>query len=335
MRNRKFIISFILLIITMPCTYGGCVVIFSNGDDDSNKKIADNDSSGGFIGITSQAAITPMNAEALAVGAFTGGQTSVASQSSELNQRPNLTPINAFRPLRFPLALADSLRRIELDPARIIFSRTTVINESGKFEGSCGGDFSYTLNFNRVTEKFSGNLSFRDYCDDGIIISGETDVDGSFEVSSGGFDTATFLFGSLSDGSQTLDGEISLDFSDTPIMASFTAYSTDEHTGRVYWIKDYSINLSELVGRMEIEVFGTFYHPDYGFVTLSTLDPFIVHDEDDRPASGRLVVQGDHNTRAQLIAIDQLHFGIEADPEASGIFDWDSGILNWNDSSTF
>ena len=296
------------------------------------KENIDDDSSGGFIGITSQAAITPMNAEALAGGAFAGGLIRVVPKSSKLNQNSNSTQIDAFRPLRFLLVLGDSLRRIELAPALIIFSPTNVMTESGNFEGSCGGDFSYTLNFNRVSERFSGNLSFRDYCNDGFTISGKTDIDGSFEVSSGDFDTAAFLFDSLSDGSQTLAGEISIDFSDTPILASFTAYITDEQVGKVYWIKDYSMNLFKLDGHIEIEIFGTFYHPDNGFVILTTSDPFIVHDEDYWPTSGQLVIQGDGGTKAQLMALDQLHYGIEADTVGDGILDWDSGILNWNDS---
>ena len=90
--------------------------------------------------------------------------------------------------------LGDSLRRIELAPALIIFSPTNVMTESGNFEGSCGGDFSYTLNFNRVSERFSGNLSFRDYCNDVFTISGKTDIDGSFEVSSVYIYKSPFLF---------------------------------------------------------------------------------------------------------------------------------------------
>lgn len=331
MKNRKFIILFIFLIITLPYAYGGCVVVYSSGGIDREKKIDDGDSSRGFIGIISQATINPENAGHLTAGAFAGGLTGVEIQSSQLYQNSNSPQIDGFNPLRFLIVLGDSLRRIKFAPAQISFSRTDVIIENGNFEGSCGGDFSYTLNFNRVSERFSGNLSFTDYCDDGIIISGETDVDGSFELSSGDFDTATFLFDSLSDGSHTLDGEIAIDFSDTPILASFTAYSTDKHAGSVYWIKDYSMNLYELVGHIEIEIFGTFYHPDYGFVTLTTFDPFIVHDEDDWPTSGRLVIQGANDTTAQLTAIDRLRYRIEADTEGNGIFDWDSGIFNWND----
>jgi hypothetical protein len=331
MKNDKFIILIILFAFLLPCTYGGCVVVFSSGDLDQDKENIDDDSSGRFKGITSQAEITPMNAEALAAGAFAGGLTSVVSRNLELNQSSKSIQIDTFRPLRFPLLLGDSLRRIDLVKAPMIFSRTDVITESDNFEGRCGGDFSYTLNINRVSKRFSGNISFRDYCDDGIILSGKANVDGTFKVNSGDFVTATFLFDDLSDGSHSLNGEISMDFSDTPILATLTAYSQDEHTGQVYWIKDYSINLYELVDRIEIEIFGTFYHPDNGFVTLTTSSPFVVLDEDDWPVSGRLIIQGDNDTKARLIALDQLRYRIETDTQGNGIFDCNSGIMNWTD----
>ena len=188
------------------------------------------------------------------------------------------------------------------------------------------------MTFNRESEKFSGSLSFEDYCDGGITISGDVNVYGTFEIDSGDFDTANFSFDDLSDDTHSLNGEIQIDFSDTPILANFTAYSTDRLTGQVYWIKNYSMNLIESVGHIEAEIFGAFYIPDYGHVALKTSQPFVLHDTDNWPTSGQLVIQGDSDTTAQITAIDQLHCRIEADTNGDGIFDWDSGIRNWNDS---
>jgi hypothetical protein len=64
---------------------------------------------------------------------------------------------------------------------------------------------------------------------------------------------------------------------------------------------------------------------------LTTSKPFVVHDGDDRPTSGQLVIQGDNDTMAQLTALDQLRYRIEADSAGKGFFDWDSGILNWQE----
>jgi hypothetical protein len=331
MKNCRFIILIIFLAFALPYIYGGCVVVYSSGGFDSNQDQNKDQTTVGFAGTTLQAEITPQNAEALAEGAFAGGLSGTAPKSLKLSQSSNSAQLDLFRPFRFPQVLGNSLRRIELGAALNTPSFSSDITESDDLAGSCGGELSYTLILNKISGQYSGNLSYTDYCDNGVIIAGDADVDGTFDVSSGVFETATFAFDDLSDGSHTLDGEITMDFSDAPVTATFAAYCKDEKTGKVYWLKDYSINLAELSGRAEIEVFGTFYHPDNGFVTLTTSEPFVVFDEDDWPSSGELVIQGDGATKAQLIAIDQLQYRIEADTDGDGIFDWDSGLRNWTE----
>jgi hypothetical protein len=306
--------------------------VFSSGDDDLNPPEDDDSSFGIYSGITSEATINSGNAVQLAAGALAGGLMPHGPQGSAPDQAAADSQGDTFRILRFPLTLADSLRRIEPAPAAIFFSRSNPVIESGQFTGSCGGGFSYTLRLDRETQTFKGSLAFADYCADAITISGQTAVDGSFQTGSGNFVSATFRFERLGDGTRSLNGEISMDFSDSPTLATFDATSTDEHTGQVYRIKDYSLNLFELAGTVEIEIFGTFYHPDYGYVRLTTSDPFIVHAQDDWPASGQMAVHGDHSTGAQLRALDHLQYGIEVDSSGDGIFDWDSGALNWNDA---
>ena len=331
MKNCKFFVLIILFALSLPCMYGGCVVVFSSGDFDNDKDKIEDETSDGFTGSTSQAAITQTNVETLAAGAFAGGLTSGVPNSFKSAQSSHADQLDVFRPLRFPLVLGDSLRRIELGTAFITFGRSSVTTERDHFAGGCGGELASTLTLNRISGKFRGNLLFTDYCEGGIVISGQTDVDGTFEVISGNFNTANFAFDDLSDGSHTLEGQISMDFSDTPVVATFSAYSKDEQTGKRYWIKDYSVNLFELAGHVDIEIFGTFYHPDDGFVTLTTSEAFVVHDEDDWPTSGRLDIKGDNDTEARLIAIDQLRYRVEADTDGDGIFDWESDTLNWND----
>jgi hypothetical protein len=333
MNNSKFIIISILLIFLLPFTYGGCFVVFSSGDT-IRRPEDDGTSSDGFVGIISQATIGSENAVQLTAGALTGGLTGYDSKPFLSDQRVVQNRPDAFRILQWPLILRDSLRKIDISPVLTFFSRSGLITENGRFEGSCGGHFSHTLRLNRETEKFDGSLAFDEYCDGGISISGDTDVEGSFQAGTGNFVTAAFFFEHLSDGAHRLDGEISMDFSASPTLVTFSACSTDVHGGQVYWIKDYSLNLFEFAGHVEIEIFGAFYHPDYGFVTLTTSDPFIIHDDDEWPASGQMIIYGDHNTSAQLMAIDHLRYGIEADSAGDGIFDWDSGILSWHDASS-
>ena len=332
MKIRKFTIFCLLLILALPYTYGGCVVVFSSGNSASKDKIRDDESSGGFIGITSQAAINSENAGRLAGGAIAGGLTSIEFQSTKLMRREENYQIDAFRALRFPLVLGDSLHKIVISPVLINFSHTNFINENGLIESDCGGVASYKLSLNRDSERFTGSLIFEEYCDRGLTITGEVDVDGTYNKGSGAFITANFSFYDLYDAHYSLDGDVSIDYSDTPILANFSAYCTNKQNGKTYWIKKYSMNITEYIGHIEVEIFGTFYHPDYGYVSFKTSLPFVLHDTDDWPTSGQLVIEGDNDTIAQLTAIDQVRCRIEANTNGVGIFDWDSGIIDWKDS---
>ena len=331
MHHLRFIIILLLLAVLLPFTYGGCYVAFSSGNT-TRRNDDDRQFTGIVVSKTSKATIDSHNAVPLSAGALSGGLGPQDPPESDSDQMPGKSPREAFRILQLPLILADALRQIEPAPLLIYFSRSNSIRNSGEIEGSCGGSYSYSLQLNRKTEIFSAWLVFENYCSAGLSITGNTEIEGSFQPGSGEFVSATFYFENISDGAHSLDGEISMDFSDSPILANFNAYSTDEHNGKVYWIKDYSLNLFEFGGHVEIEVFGTFYHPDFGYVIVTTSEPFILHDDDSRPAAGRMMIYGDHNTSAQFMALDHLHYGIEADSAGDGIFDWDSGILNWTEA---
>jgi hypothetical protein len=329
MKNFKFIILAILFALTLPCMYGGCVVVYSSGGFDQDENRTEDGTTVEFVGLTSQAAITAVNAEPLAAGALAGGLSQAAPQSLKLSRIAASGRPDFFRPLRVPLALIDGLRRIELDAELDIAGHSDVITESNNLAGSCGGILSYTLTFDRMSEEFSGELVFDDYCQGADTVSGEADAEGTFEAGSGLFNTAVLSFDDLADKTHTLNGEISMDFTDTPVVATFSVYSTDKKSGQVYWLKDYSINLSEFWNRVEFEVFGTFYHPDNGFVRLETSEPFVVFGADDWPAAGQLTIQGSAATRARLTAVDPSSYRLEADTTGDGSFDWVSAILNW------
>jgi hypothetical protein len=337
MNRSKFIIFFIILVLSLPCTYGGCVLVFTTGDIEREKDLENSDTSTDFAGRTAQAVIDSANAADLSGGAFAGGITRIEPASAGFNQGSVVAPIGAFRPLRLPLILQDSLQKVEttqkVEAISTVFDffEPAVETKSGTLQGGCGGRLSYSIDFIAESRIFDGSFSFENYCDQGITISGETDIDGRYGADAGDFTTAYFSFVDLTDGTITLDGEISIDFLQPPITATFSAHGKDIASGRVYWIKDYSMNITEFAGYIEIEIFGTFYHPDHGFVNLTTTEPFIVHHEDGWPTSGLFVLQGEKNTQAELSALDQLTCSVAADTDGDGVLDWDSGILNWTD----
>ena len=253
MKRDKFVLYFILLFISLLFIYGGCIVIFKSGDTD-NDEIKHNDNPEVvLVGITSQAEISSTNAEDLVGGAFTAGLTNAGPLSSQLNRSNLNSQSDTFRPLRIPIILGDALRRIELDPAIIAFNWTNTMAKNGKLEGSCGGGFSYALELNRILESFYGYISFEDFCDDGISVTGDTDIEGDFDAVSGEFLITDFLFDNLTDGYLTLEGQTSIDLLDSPILFTFTAYITDEHTGKTYWFKNYSMSDANTAGEIGVQ----------------------------------------------------------------------------------
>jgi len=71
--------------------------------------------------------------------------------------------------------------------------------------------------------------------------------------------------------------------------------------------------------------------PDFGYVTLSTPEAFVLHDGDEWPESGTLTVTGANDSNAKLTANDHLTCTVELDSDGDGTYEWDSDIMSWED----
>ncbi len=331
MNRIKHVIFFVILAFALPFSYGGCVLVFTTGDIEKKPDPDTTDSSTDFSGRNDPAVIDSANANDLAEGALSGGITRFKTENAGFAQKSLTKQTSVFWPLRLPLVLKDSVQKIEIAALSADPFRPAVETRSGILQGSCGGRFLYSIDFIRDTNVFDGSISFQNYCFSEITISGETGVDGTYGLGTGKFSTSHFSFDELSDGQIALEGELSLDLRQQPLTANFSAFFKEIEAGQVYWIKDYSMNIAEFIGFTEIEIFGSFYHPEHGYVELTTLEPFIVHSEDEWPISGLLRIKGANNTQAQLSPLNQVHLSIEADTDGDGGFDWDSGVLFWDD----
>jgi hypothetical protein len=299
-----------------------------------------------YTGLTTLADVTNNNAQALAAGAFNGGRTS--SALSGLGAVETATDENtiSFRTLEVSQALEDALFQLDLSSVSggpIIGATQT---ESGSVSGPCGGTASYSIQVDDQTGVFSGSFSFSNYCDGGVTISGSANFSGFFDLSDPNnptFETITFTFTNLSDGSSTLNGTIEIDLSGSPIILTIGALFKDNSTGKVYWVQNYTMEMTERsdIGGNYVEVeisSGKYYDPDYGYVTVLTdpIAPFKMYDSYEWPSSGVLIVTGKigpggNNTKARLEALDANTCQITADTDGDLVYDYDSGVLNWTD----
>jgi hypothetical protein len=134
----------------------------------------------------------------------------------------------------------------------------------------------------------------------------------------------------LHTGRLQFDGEIAIDQTATSRSITLAVHTRDHFSGKVYYV-DYSMAVYEYAGYIEVEISGEFYYPDYGYVNVETQQPLIVHDEDIWPTSGILIITGASGASAKLTVFDHSSCLIELDFDEDGIYDWESGIIDWED----
>jgi hypothetical protein len=332
MSRMRSLLIIVWLAVTLPFTYGGCIVVFQSGNvnqQPDKQQSNDGDPSFRFVGATSQAVIDPATAVDLAGGALAAGLSELQPAVAATSKSSGQADMDSLRSLRLPLTLGRALQMIDLKPTGLRLFRQTSDTRRGTLVGSCGGWMDYSIQLDSISGEFDGSLAFRDYCEPGLTLSGKVLADGSFDPSSGDPLTATFQLDSLTDYPMTLDGEMSLDFSDQPILATIECYAQDVDSGRVYWMNDYSVNLYEMPGRAEAEVFGRFYHPDYGYVSVSTNAAFVLEDGDQWPAAGELRIDGLGRAHAKLTALAGQLYTVETDIDGDGVFEGSSDIRSW------
>ncbi len=319
----------LFIIITFAFAFVGC----SGGGGGGG---GSDDSGGGASGLTYSGVMTPAqvdesNAAEITGGAFATGLIGDGMVGLSVDQQFESYHMRNFRSANVPIILSDSLNLVNFTAASSGGIQTATQTQSDIIEGSCGGTMSYSVSVDDAQGTFTGSFTFSNYCNDGTTINGAARFNGQMDVDSGNFIEATFSFDNLSGGELLLDGEIQIDFAVTPNVVTFNAYGQDPITGAVFWIQNYSITIDEFAGYVEVEIVGTFYHPDFGYVTLATAEPLVLHDGDEWPESGTLTVTGANDSKAKLTAIDHLTCTVEVDRDGDGTYEWDSDIMNWED----
>lgn len=328
--RSKYYHPVILIVFCLSFAFMGC------GGGSGGSGSSGGDSGLSYSGQTAPAEIDEENADDIAAGAFGAGQTGVGMTATEVSadyQGATDLQVDNFRAFNMPRILGDAARSMDLRPPlhQSSVNADATYKESGTEYGSCGGQFTYTIWINDNSGEFDGSFKFSNFCENGVTISGKTEVEGRANPNTGDIISITFWFENLSDETMRMDGEISMDFSDSPIVCTMDCLLKDKKTGRVYWARNYTVYIYEYGDRNEIEISGKYYHPKYGSVYVSTEEPFVIYDGDDWPSSGILLMVGANNTKAKLTAIDETQCRVEADTDGDGSYDWDSGPLDWDD----
>lgn len=325
----KHVAFAILLVLSLTACGGG------GGGGESSSGIT-------YTGLTTEATIDENNAVVLSTGAYQGGQTGAALVGGVgAVQVGEDGSVGLPRPLKVSQALESALHKVDMTSGSLGTLVGAIYTEKDTIYGDYGGSASYTINVNDETGAFSGSITFNSYSDDGVTtISGPVSFTGSLDVNTEDFIEFRFSFDNLTgvsgSDSFTLDGDISFDNTVYPAEITMTMLLKDNHTAKVYKLEDYVMTLTDMGSYVDVEGSGAYFDPDYGYVSISTAAPFRIYYGDIYPSEGVLLIDGNTgiaggSTMARLAALSSSTCLVEADTNGDGIYDWNSGVMNWDD----
>ena len=223
--------------------------------------------------------------------------------------------------------------------------------------GICGGFVSGYLDVNETAPyPVSGYILFEDYClgptpdpADGITLDGQVDFTGTCDAGTFDADTQTCnltdyvltftTFNARGLGvSETMTGTMATVITLTGYETTLNLLLRDDTANKTYKFTDYIITVDENTppGFDSVRVSGDVYHPDYGYVVVSTLTPaqFDTGSLDTPPRSGVVLLTGADGilggpTTARFTFIDQNSFTAAVDDDGDGTpdvtwsCDWD------------
>lgn len=300
------------------------------------------DGSGGlsYSGSMKMAVINADNAVELMEGAYYGGPTtdSISAFRTTGVSGDKAKPFLQHSALLYSWPIIKEIKKFTIS-GEVAPELRALQTVTDTIQGNCGGSLTSTLHVDDTSGNFTGTMQNDSYCEDGETTSGNVNVSGTVDLITleiaymeMSFDQLTVTFTS---GSFTLSGTMSGNFDQSSLSLTLNYLIRDNGSGKVYRVENYVVSTIEGMEWVEITFLsGRYYHPDYGYVDLASVEPFMQYEGDFGPSSGELIITGATPTKASLIALTANAFEVTADIDGDGTFEWSSGILNWSIENT-
>lgn len=329
---RGILLIFCFSLIGMGCGGGGGGSSEGGGGGESNGSIE-------YTGLTTPAVITNANAREITEGAFSGGSAAAEfglASTSESNSPASTSYSDGQSLYSLSRAFSESTSKISINTKTPNASERfalAISTESGTIDGDCGGSATYNFQVNDQTGEFTGTFVFSNYCDAGTTINGSTTVSGTIDLVEDTITTITYTFDQIEFADVILKGTINIDDSDYPPNSSTTFNMLIENVSnsKVYKFENYLLSSTEDDTSIAFEMTGTYYDPDYGYVTVSTPVDFIVGIDDEWPSSGEMLCVGANGGQTKLTALDNGTYNISVDSNGDSAFETVLGPYNWSD----
>ena len=292
-----------------------------------------------YTGTTSPATVNADNGKEISTRAYTSGEggaslgnifasatPQVASTSSD---RLNITAITQQL-----FGIANSAVQIPSPtPSSSPNRAVTTVNES--IPGNCGGSMQFSIRSDDVNNNVDGSFNFSGYCEDGGTLNGQMSISGSVnpQTSIAGLMTLRFsnLTISSSSESATLSGTVATYPDSAPMIITTNMQIKDNNSDKVYWADNQVTSISSVMSGEEMLISGRFYHPDHGYVDLTTPTALYTAYSDEWPSSGIVIATGANNSKVKLTAASNTTYHYEVDANGDGVYEVQRLGLLWDD----
>lgn len=299
----------------------------SDGSSDSGASGSLIPGNSAYTGSTAPAILTAENAVPLALGALNGIEFSapIPSLAASAKRNDNDTARLMVLTKTFEKVFASYFESNDsAAQARSVYDRVLL--------GGCGGSVEFAVERDDTSGDFSGPITFKAYCDDGVTYNGATSTKGRFDVAADRLQQLEITFDALEISSTKglfgAKGAATYNyFSDEHLTVSMDLVLTGASSGKTYWYRNYNISSSY----SGLAIYGTFFHPDFGYVTVATQLPLVLSWEHDGFVRGRLSIVGAVSARAEMASVTDELFRVATDSNGDGVFDEKTSPVSWID----
>lgn len=291
-------------------------------------------SSGGpsYTGIASKAIIDASNANELGEGSVSGTKTgsglAVATGVVVNGQEVKASP----RTLDLANILASKVKRVKLDQAAFLPGAIQTL--TGNDPCTNGGTVSYSLQADDVSGAFSGDFSFNSCIEQQTTLSGNVTVSGVVNLVTDDIDLMSMSLTAFTEtsgaDSYTMTGTVSFTFNGNSSTVTMNLLAQDNNNaGSTEKLENVVITVTDNVAFISMTLSGRYFHPDYGYVDVVTVQPLVIQSTDVWPSQGEFTLSGDVNTSAHITVISNTQYTLEVDTDGNGTLETVT-IENWN-----
>lgn len=322
MRTTSRYISIPATILAL--TLQGCGGGGGGGGDDSSSSIS-------YSGVTTEAQIDADNANTLALTALAGigndaATAALAVETSGGTTSPALAPVvNTV-----VAGAASNLKRLDGS----LLPGTAIDPDTQPCSG--GGTSTVTGDINDNTGDISGDIVFSSCVESGDTLDGKVHFSGTVSLATADLTTPLKMTmynlrvysGSPADLDVTSSGSMSCVMSlyySSDTDCTLNLDSRDNLQGVTYRYQNLKIT-EDYAGNSTLD--GRIFHPDYGYVDVSTITTLTYSSYIYWPSAGELRLDGLNNSAATLTALDSSQYMLAVDADGDSAFET-TDTHNW------